>query len=250
MPDQHGWEASTGRGRPHHLRRQSVGSEAPDSHYEGSCTPFGSTTGGIIGGFWGGGPKISGGNFWYYSSETKDNFDLRSPAVISWWVLDGHCYSLMGSTLEAHSILKTEGNLWEEGGLPNLSTSILAPSKVFLRWYSVVLRWNAHSPTQVYGTTPTGCWHPCAPGLSSLVSCQTKDPLRGAIPPLCSSGRGGGLATARSRPEIANLQSAVVTFERNRAAATEAAGPFGAAKRCQLPARETMDKMSSCPVRF
>ena len=34
----------------------------------------------------------------------------------------------------AHRTPKTAGNTWEEGGLPNLSTSILSPSEVFLRW--------------------------------------------------------------------------------------------------------------------
>ena len=32
----------------------------------------------------------------------------------------------------AHRILNTEGNIWQEGGLPNLSISNFSPSKIFL----------------------------------------------------------------------------------------------------------------------
>ena len=69
--------------------------------------------------------------------------------VISWWPLDGGCYILMasgwllivldglllqpmpGAHSLTHRIVKLEGNIWYEVGLPNLSTSTLSPPKLF-----------------------------------------------------------------------------------------------------------------------
>ena len=107
----------------------------------------------------------------------KENFGIRPlavasswmVAVISWCVLDGHCYVLMasgwllifdtlchlyvvhphcmqraenppllqpvpGAHILAHRILKMEGNIWYEARLPNLSTSILSLSTIFPSW--------------------------------------------------------------------------------------------------------------------
>ena len=98
--------------------------------------------------------KIRGGGIWNWSLEMKENFGIRSlavaswwmAAVISWWALDGCCYFLMASgwlllfpdglwmvtvrILTTHRILKIEGNIWYEVGLPNLCTSNLSLSKI------------------------------------------------------------------------------------------------------------------------
>ena len=42
----------------------------------------------------------------------------------------------------ARSILQMEGNVWEEGGFPNLSTSSFSPSKIFPSVKGAPNRWR------------------------------------------------------------------------------------------------------------
>ena len=51
-------------------------------------------------------------------------------AVISWWALNGYCYFPV-HTFWHMAFSKIKGNIWSEGGLPNLSTSNFSPSKIF-----------------------------------------------------------------------------------------------------------------------
>ena len=100
-----------------------------------------------------GGLKLGGGNIWNWSLEMKEKSGIRSlavasqwmAAVISWWPLDGGCPL-------THRILKMEGNIWYEVGLPNLSTSTLSLSKKFPP--VVFYRRPAWTPWDGQGSSP------------------------------------------------------------------------------------------------